>query len=151
MGDRYSRQLYQISLETCPSNAKAWGQFAAWSYRQGRKASDWEEEGSSVNMPSEHDHRKLAAILGPQCDENLVASIMAILYERRKTELDDTQLADILNSMLANRVDEVCTHSFLESSLPCSEFMKDKSIEWKIIFSGGQKGVPNSCLLESEL
>lgn len=106
-GDTYSRQLYQIALETCPKNAKAWGQFAAWSYRQGRKASDWEEDGASVVVPSENDQKKLEAILGPATDGNLVASIMAILYERRKTELDDIQLGAILNNMLTSRVEEV--------------------------------------------
>lgn len=111
IGDTYSRQLYQIALETCPKNAKAWGQFAAWSYRQGRKASDWEEDGSTVVVPSENDQRKLEAILGPDTDGNLVASIMAILYERRKTELDDNQLGAILNNMLTSRVEEVKLYS----------------------------------------
>ncbi|CAB3374703.1 Hypothetical predicted protein [Cloeon dipterum] len=107
IGDSFSRQLYQVALETCPENAKAWCQFAAWSYRQGRKALDFEEDGGAVAMPSESDRRKLAAILGVGPNENLVASILAILYERRKTELDDNQLSCILKNMLASRVEEV--------------------------------------------
>ncbi|XP_059470336.1 serine/threonine-protein kinase SMG1 isoform X2 [Neocloeon triangulifer] len=106
IGDSFSRQLYQIALETCPTNAKAWCQFAAWSYRQGRKASDWEEDGSVLAMPSEADRQKLASILEVESNEFLVSSIMTILHERRKTELDDNQLGDILKSMLSS-VEEV--------------------------------------------
>jgi hypothetical protein len=107
ISDTYSRQLYQVALETSPKNAKAWGQFATWSYRQGRKASDWEEDGSPAVLLSESDQKKLANILGPECDSNLVISIMTILCERRKTELDDNQLSNILGSMLTSRVEEV--------------------------------------------
>lgn len=58
-------------------------------------------------VPSENDLKKLEAILGSETDTNLVTSIMAILYERRKTELDDNQLGIILNNMLTSRVEDV--------------------------------------------
>ncbi|KAF4520432.1 hypothetical protein B566_EDAN004003 [Ephemera danica] len=93
------QHLLQLSLISCPRNAKAWSHFASWCYRRGRRATEWEEEGSGPVLGlSGVEKEKVMTILGPEATPAQCEAVISTLQELRQCKSEDEDNLDIADT-----------------------------------------------------